>query len=126
MKEIEARIVRRAGRCTPVLCRPRKRRPGAGYIRHRRLNADHEGISIYKLTDTTGYILVSDQGANRFQIFSREGTKANPFEHKLLKIANVAARQSDGSDITATPLNGTFKHGIFVVMSTDKTFHYYR
>ncbi|WMH62825.1 phytase [Mucilaginibacter gossypii] len=78
------------------------------------------------MNDTTGYILVSGQGANRFQIFSREGTKANPFEHKLLKIANVAARQSDGSDVTATPLNGTFKHGIFVVMSTDKTFHYYR
>jgi 3-phytase len=43
-----------------------------------------------------------------------------------LKIANVAARESDGSDVTAAPLNDTFKHGIFVVMSTDKTFHYYR
>jgi 3-phytase len=88
--------------------------------------ADHEGISIYKLTDTTGYILVSDQGANRFQIFSREGTKAQPFDHKLMKIANVTAQQSDGSDITAVPLNSTFKHGLFVVMSDNKTFHYYR
>jgi 3-phytase len=88
--------------------------------------ADHEGISIYKLTDSTGYILVSDQGANRFQIFSREGTKQNPFEHKLLKIANVQARESDGSDVVNVPLNDTFKHGLFVVMSTDKTFHYYR
>ena len=84
-------------------------------------NADHEGISIYKLTDTTGYILVSDQGANRFQIFSREGTS-----HKLLKVANVSARQSDGSDVVNVPLNDTFKHGLFVVMSDDKTFHYYR
>ncbi|MEO7212986.1 phytase [Mucilaginibacter sp.] len=84
-------------------------------------NADHEGISIYKLTDTTGYILVSDQGANRFQIFSREGTT-----HKLLKVANVSARQSDGSDVVNVALNATFKHGLFVVMSDDKTFHYYR
>lgn len=83
--------------------------------------ADHEGISIYKLSDTTGYILVSDQGANRFQIFSREGTT-----HKLLKVVNVAARQSDGSDVVSVPLNKTFKHGLFVVMSDDKTFHYYR
>src|SRR5215217_5351385 len=60
--------------------------------------ADHEGISIYKLTDSTGYILVSDQGANRFQIFSREGTKQNPYAHKLLKVVNVTATQSDGSD----------------------------
>ena len=88
--------------------------------------ADHEGISIYKLTPSTGYILVSDQGANRFQIFSREGTAQNPFDHKLVKIANVEAHESDGSDVTATPLNDTFKHGIFVVMCNDKTFHYYR
>jgi len=87
---------------------------------------DHEGISIYKLTDSTGYILVSDQGANRFQIFSREGSKQNPYEHKLLKVVNVAARQSDGSDVVNVPLNDTFKHGLFVTMSDDKTFHYYR
>lgn len=87
---------------------------------------DHEGISIYKLTATTGYILVSDQGANRFQIFSREGTKKNPFEHKHLKTVNVSAKESDGSEITSIPLNATFKHGLFVAMSTDKTFHFYR
>ncbi|WP_158825860.1 phytase [Mucilaginibacter lacusdianchii] len=88
--------------------------------------ADHEGISIYKLTAATGYILVSDQGANRFQVFSREGSAKNPYEHKLLKIVPVAARQSDGSDVLAQPLNKQFKHGLFVAMSDDKTFHYYR
>jgi len=88
--------------------------------------ADHEGIAIYKLTDKTGYITVSDQGADRFQVFRREGSKANPFEHKLLKVVNVQAHQSDGSDVVNVPLNKTFKHGLFVVMSDDKTFHYYR
>ena len=87
---------------------------------------DHEGISIYKLTDSTGYILVSDQGANRFQVFSREGTKNNPFEHKHLKTVPVMATQSDGSETTSLSLNETFKHGLFVTMSDDKTFHYYR
>lgn len=87
---------------------------------------DHEGISIYKLTDSTGYILVSDQGANRFQVFSREGTKENPYDHKLLKTVPVAARQSDGSEVVNVRLNDTFKHGLFVAMSDDKTFHYYR
>ncbi len=87
---------------------------------------DHEGISIYKLTDSTGYILVSDQGANRFQIFSREGTKSNPFEHTHLKTVPVMATQSDGSEVVSSRLNETFKHGLFVVMSDDKTFHYYR
>lgn len=87
---------------------------------------DHEGISIYKLTDSTGYIIVSDQGANRFQVFSREGTKANPFEHVHIKTVPVMATQSDGSDVVSAKLNNTFKHGLFVAMSDDKTFHYYR
>lgn len=87
---------------------------------------DHEGISIYKLSDSTGYILVSDQGANRFQVFRREGTRSKPFKHELLKVVNVAARESDGSDIVSMPLNNTFRHGLFVVMSTDRTFHFYR
>jgi 3-phytase len=87
---------------------------------------DHEGLSIYSTSATTGYILLSDQQANRLRIYSREGTKENPYDHKLLKIVNVAAMESDGSDITEVPLNDTFKHGLFIAMSTDKTFHFYR
>jgi 3-phytase len=86
---------------------------------------DNEGISIFALTDTTGYILVSDQGANKFHIFPREGAAGNPHYHPLLKIINVAATQSDGSGITNYPLNKRFSKGLFVVMSDDKTFHYY-
>ncbi len=87
---------------------------------------DQEGISIYKTSATDGYILVSDQLSNRFRIFSREGTPENPFEHRLLKIVNVAARESDGSEVIEVPLNGAFNHGLFAVMSTDRTFHFYR
>ncbi len=87
---------------------------------------DHEGISIYSFPDGTGYILVSDQQANQFYIYPREGTADNPHNHTLKKIVKVAAVESDGSDITSLPLNATFQHGLFVVMSTDKTFHYYR
>lgn len=87
---------------------------------------DHEGISIYEVTDTTGYILVSDQGANQFFIYPREGTNGNPNDQPLKKVVLVSAMESDGSDVTSVPLNSTFSHGLFVVMSTDKTFHYYR
>lgn len=86
---------------------------------------DNEGISIFTLTDSTGYILVSDQGANKFHIFPREGVVGNPHQHPLLKIINVAATQSDGSEITNYPLSKKFSKGLFVVMSDDKTFHYY-
>ena len=87
---------------------------------------DHEGISIYKTSATEGYILVSDQGANQFHIFNRAGTAKNPYAHELLKIVKVLANHSDGSDVVNVPLNETFKHGLFVVMSDDRTFHYYR
>lgn len=87
---------------------------------------DHEGISIYKTGPKTGYILVSDQGANQFHIFKREGEAGNPNAHNLIKIVKVAAQVSDGSDVTNVALGKQFPHGLFVVMSDDKTFHYYR
>jgi 3-phytase len=87
---------------------------------------DHEGISIYKTGPGTGYILLSDQQSNRFHIFQREGSLENPYYHALRKIVTVEAVESDGSDITEVPLNENFKQGLFVAMSTDQTFHYYR
>jgi 3-phytase len=38
----------------------------------------------------------------------------------------VAAHFSDGSDVTSVPLNAQFSHGLFVAMSDNRTFHYYR
>lgn len=87
---------------------------------------DHEGISIYKTGPRTGYLLVSDQGASQFRFFPRQGTAADPNAHPELKAVKVAAHFSDGSDVTNVPLNAQFPHGLFVAMSDNKTFHYYR
>ncbi len=82
---------------------------------------DQEGISIYKTGQESGFIIVSDQQANQFQIFNREGN-----EHHLLGIVKIKTNESDGSDVIHARLSRKFKKGIFVAMSTDKTFHYYR
>ncbi|MCE7065008.1 phytase [Dyadobacter sp. CY326] len=87
---------------------------------------DNEGISIYKTGPNTGYILVSDQGADKFHIFKREGSQADPHAHELVKIVKVAADQSDGSDVTNVALSAQFPKGLFVVMSEGKVFHYYK
>jgi 3-phytase len=87
---------------------------------------DHEGISIYKTGLKTGYVLVSDQGASQFRFFSRQGTAADPNAHPELRMVKVAAHFSDGSDVTNVPLNAQFPHGLFVAMSDNRTFHYYR
>ena len=86
---------------------------------------DHEGISIYKINDGTGYILVSDQQANKFHIFKREGEPNDPHNHQLVKVVNVSTNESDGSDVTNVALNETFPNGLFVAMSDNKTFQIY-
>lgn len=86
---------------------------------------DHEGICIYARNDGTGYILVSDQQADRFHLFTREGTKEDPHDHRLVKIISASTHESDGCEVTPVPLNAAFPEGLFVAMSSDKTFHYY-
>lgn len=81
---------------------------------------DHEGISIWKQADGTGYLLLSDQQGRRFNIYTREGDNA------FVKSVDVMANESDGSDITSIPLNANFPMGLFVAMSDNKTFHFYR
>lgn len=87
--------------------------------------SDIEGISIYKKKNGKGYILVSDQQANQFHIFLREGKRNNPHEHPLVKTIQTATLESDGSDVTSITLPN-FPNGIFVAMSNPKVFQYYR
>lgn len=87
---------------------------------------DHEGISIYDSGNGKGYILVSDQQANAFHIFPREGSVNNPHLHESIKVVYVSTNESDGSEVTNASLNQTFSKGLFVAMSDDKTFQYYR
>jgi 3-phytase len=81
---------------------------------------DHEGISIYKVTDSTGYLLVSDQSANQFKVYAREGN------NQFIKTIRMSTNNSDGSDVVSMPLNQDFQHGLFVAMSDNKTFQFYR
>lgn len=87
---------------------------------------DNEGISIYDTGNGKGFILISDQQANMFRIFPREGMNGNPHQHDELMAVKVSTNESDGSEITSVPLNDIFKKGLFVAMSDNKTFQYYR
>ncbi|WP_373494534.1 phytase [Aquiflexum sp.] len=86
---------------------------------------DHEGISIYKQEDGTGYILVSDQEANFFHVFPREGTPGNPHLHKLITKLPLSTVSSDGSEVINFNISSEFPKGLFVAMSDDKTFQIY-
>jgi len=86
---------------------------------------DREGISIYQIDDGTGYILVSDQEANKFHIYKREGEPGDPHNHQLVKTIAVSTNNSDGSEVTNVSLNEKFPAGLFVAMSDDRTFQFY-
>lgn len=90
------------------------------------ITSDHEGLSIYKRKNGTGFIILSDQQANKFWVFTREGSKGNANDHQLVRIVTAQTTESDGSDILNMPLNDNFPHGIFVAMSSDRTFQFYK
>jgi 3-phytase len=68
---------------------------------------------------------VSDQQVNAFRLYTREGGPEDPHEHRFVKSVPVAAMESDGSEVTAAELSEDFPGGLFVAMSTDRTFHFY-
>ncbi|WP_410369581.1 phytase [Amniculibacterium sp. G2-70] len=82
--------------------------------------ADVEGISIYPTSEKTGYILVSNQQADSFNVYLRE----NPAKGRIAEIP-VSTSESDGSEVTAVNLGEKFPKGIFVAMSNGKVFHIY-
>lgn len=86
---------------------------------------DNEGISIYRKSARTGYILVSNQSDHSFMVYPREGTDGDPHFHPLIAEIPVSATQSDGSDVSALNFGEPFTEGIFIAMSDDRTFHFY-
>lgn len=86
---------------------------------------DHEGLAIFQKDSATGYIVLSDQGANRIHVFTREGTPADRHAHRRLAVIPVMARETDGIDVTSRPLGGAFPAGMLAMMSNRGAFHFY-
>ncbi|MDO5510730.1 MAG: phytase [Weeksellaceae bacterium] len=86
---------------------------------------DMEGISIYKKDEKTGYIIISDQQNNSFNIYRREGDAGNPHSHTRIAVITMSTQGSDGNETTSVNLGAKFPKGIFVAMSEDKTFQIY-
>jgi 3-phytase len=79
---------------------------------------DNEGIAIVTLEGTDGYLIVSNQQAETFNVFSRN-------TNQFLKEINLTTKQTDGCDVVAIPLNSTFKSGLFVAMNDKQNFYFY-
>jgi len=82
--------------------------------------SDVEGISIYPTSAAAGYILVSNQQKDTFNVYLRE----NPAKGIIAEIP-VSTSESDGSEVTPVNLGPQFPKGIFIAMSNGKVFHIY-
>ncbi len=82
--------------------------------------SDVEGISIYPTSKETGYILVSNQQNDTFNVYLRE----DPAKGKIAEIP-VSTSESDGSEVTHVNLGAKFPKGVFVAMSNGRVFHLY-
>ncbi len=86
---------------------------------------DHEGISIYPTSDSTGYVIVSDQQRNAFRFFAREGDGSSPHAHPEVGVVFTSTVESDGNEVVAHSFGDKFPGGLFVAMSNNRTFQYY-
>lgn len=83
-----------------------------------RLTDDVEGIALYDAGDGSGYLVVSNQGANNYAVYRREGD--NDFVGIFHVVANAqvgidGASETDGLDVSSANLGGPFSKGLLVV-----------
>jgi 3-phytase len=73
------------------------------------LKGDVEGLAVFRRPDGTGYLLVSDQGANRVRVYRREG------KHDYVGSFAVAGMgEQDGIEVTSVGLGPKFPNGLFL------------
>jgi 3-phytase len=83
-----------------------------------RLTADAEGVSIYIGPSGRGYLVVSNQGADNYAVYRREGN--NEFVGFFDVVADDASgidgvSETDGLAVSGAPLGPAFPRGLLVV-----------
>ncbi len=81
---------------------------------------DHEGSAELRRPGQVPLLFVSDQQAGELRVFAVPDG-ATPSYHGRIR---YSASETDGIDLTATPLPG-FPGGLLVAMSDDRTYHFY-
>jgi len=82
------------------------------------LEADIEGVSVWQGTGGRGFIVLSNQGADNYAVYRREGD--NAFVGLFHIVADPergldGVSETDGLDVTSAPLGRNFPDGLLVV-----------
>lgn len=86
---------------------------------------DREGIAIWRRSDGTGYIFVSDQQNFSFEIYTRSGSLGDPHDHQRLGEVFLSTIETDGCEVYPDSISPGFPNGIFLAMSEGAVYHYY-
>jgi 3-phytase len=94
----------------------RKQLDATGEAGH--LKADVEGVAIYHGKNGTGYLIVSNQGADDYAVYRRENDNAFIGHFSIVandKLGIDGASETDGLDVTSSALGKAFPQGLLVV-----------
>ncbi len=89
------------------------------FLPAKHIKEDNEGLAVYPTGDSSGYLFLSDQQAQRLLVYTRT------MPHTLLDSIPYRALETDGIEVCNQPLGSKFPQGLLVAMSDDKCFHYY-
>ncbi|OUD12205.1 phytase [Thioflexithrix psekupsensis] len=87
-------------------------------------SADVEGLALYYLNETEGYLIASSQGNNTYTVYERGG------EHRYLGAFRIVNEErlgidgvtgTDGIDVTNRPLGDAFPLGAFIAQDDVNT-----
>jgi len=92
-------------------------------VKNGHLTDDAEGVTIFYGAGNEGYLIVSSQGSNDYNVYKRNGD--NAFIGKFVIVADQqgidGTSDTDGIDVTSAPLGSTFAHGVFIAQDGDNT-----
>lgn len=80
------------------------------------LAADIEGLTLYYGADGKGYLLVSSQGDNTFNVYTRDGNNTFLGKFAIGPAGGIdSVEESDGADVINVSLGSQFPFGLLVV-----------
>jgi 3-phytase len=86
------------------------------------LTDDAEGVTIFYGDGDQGYLIVSSQGSNDYNVYRRDGDNAFIGKFAIAASQEIdGTSDTDGIDVTSAPLGSAFPHGLFVAQDGDNT-----
>ena len=80
---------------------------------------DVEGLTIYYLNDSKGYLIASSQGNNTYAVFDRSGNFNYLGSFEVVDGAIDGTQETDGIDVSSQALGDLYPKGVFVVQDGE-------